>query len=166
MPTHYRGTRAETRALDAFITLTRAAASVLTRTSAPLSPLRLTTSQFGALEALLHLGPLQQRELGAKILKTSGNVTMVVDNLERRGLVRRQRETDDRRCVRVHLTPEGRALVRRAFPRVLAAIGRELATLSPTEQDDLRRLTRKLGLGKPTEVAREAAAGRSRASGN
>ena len=46
---------------------------------------------------LLHLGPMHQRELGRKLLKSSGNITLVVDNLEKRGLVRREREREDRR---------------------------------------------------------------------
>ena len=45
----------------------------------------LSTSQFAVLDALLHLGPLCQKDLGEKILKTSGNMTMVIDNLEKGG---------------------------------------------------------------------------------
>jgi MarR family 2-MHQ and catechol resistance regulon transcriptional repressor len=147
MPTHHRGTRRETRALNAYITLMRAADSVTGRTAPVMAVSGLTVSQFGALEALLHLGPLQQSELARKLLKTSGNITMVVDHLERRGLVLRRREADDRRCIRVHLTGAGRALIGKAFPRVKAAIVAELSVLTATEQEDLRRLCRKLGLG-------------------
>ena len=51
----------------------------------------LTISQFGVLEALYHKGPLCQRDIAAKILKSTGNITMVIDNLEKRELVRRER---------------------------------------------------------------------------
>jgi CDP-glucose 4,6-dehydratase len=44
---------------------------------------------------------MSQSEIGAKLLKSSGNVTLVVDNLEKRGLVRRERDSDDRRVVTV-----------------------------------------------------------------
>ena len=57
----------------------------------------LPLSQFGVLEALWHLGPLCQRDLGLKIRKSSGNMTMVVDNLEKRALVDRRKNADDRR---------------------------------------------------------------------
>ena len=73
----------------------------------PLAEAGLTESQFGVLEALLHLGPLHQRELAEKILRTNGNVTLVVDHLEKRGLVRRERGSADRRYIKVHLTDAG-----------------------------------------------------------
>ncbi|HEU4753262.1 MAG TPA: MarR family transcriptional regulator, partial [Armatimonadota bacterium] len=107
MPTRYQGSEEEVRALDAWIKLLRCTESLVGRQSARLAEQGLTVSQFGALEALLHLGPLCQRELGEKLLKSSGNITMVVDNLERRGLVRRERSAEDRRYITVHLTPEG-----------------------------------------------------------
>jgi len=106
----------------------------------------LTVSQFGALEALLHLGPMSQRDLGTKLLKSSGNITMVVDNLEKRDLVERRREGNDRRVVTVHLTPKGRQLIVEVFPRHATLISDELEILTPEEQETLGRLCRKLGL--------------------
>jgi MarR family 2-MHQ and catechol resistance regulon transcriptional repressor len=40
-----------------------------------------------------------QSDIGSKLLKSSGNITLVVDNLEKRSLVRRQRDDNDRRMV-------------------------------------------------------------------
>ena len=92
MGIRYKGTKAENRALDAYIKLVRASESVVGRLGQNLrAEDDLPLSQFGVLEALMHLGPMCQRELGVKILKSSGNVTMVVDNLEKRGLVARRR---------------------------------------------------------------------------
>lgn len=105
----------------------------------------LTVSQFGVLEALLHLGPMCQRELGQKILKSSGNITMVVDNLEKQGLVIRQRDGEDRRFVTVHLTEEGSRLIGEIFPRHVAAIVEEMSILTAVEQEELGHLCRKLG---------------------
>jgi MarR family 2-MHQ and catechol resistance regulon transcriptional repressor len=107
MGTRYKGTQKEIRALNAFINFMRAADSVSSRLSRLLAKHGLTMSQFGALEALYHLGPLTQNELGKKLLKTSGNITMVVDNLEKRTLVKRVRSPEDRRSVTVTLTKEG-----------------------------------------------------------
>ncbi len=91
MATHYRGTTAEIRALNAYIKLVRASESVVGHIGQILrAGGRLTLSQFGVLEALWHLGPLCQRNPGLKILKSSGNMTMVVDNLEKRELVDRR----------------------------------------------------------------------------
>ncbi len=46
----------------------------------------LTESQFGVLDSLFHLGPMKQKEIGKKILKSGGNITMVINNLEKRGI--------------------------------------------------------------------------------
>jgi MarR family transcriptional regulator, 2-MHQ and catechol-resistance regulon repressor len=145
MPTHYRGSPKQVRALNAYIPLLRAANSLAARTAAAYEAVGLTVSQFGVLEALLHLGPLCQRELAQKLLKSGGNITLVIDNLEKQDWVRRERRTDDRRMVTVRLTPVGRRLVARLFPAHAAAVAREMQHLSDSEQDELRRLCRKVG---------------------
>lgn len=145
MPTHYRGTPEEIRALDAYIKLMRAAETIARRVSAELEPEGLTMSRFGVLEALLHLGPMCQKDLGRKILKSTGNITMVVDNLERDGLVRRERDAEDRRYVTVHLTEEGRERIRSVFPDHARSITRMMNALRPDEQEELSRLCRRLG---------------------
>jgi MarR family 2-MHQ and catechol resistance regulon transcriptional repressor len=148
----YQGSEQERRALSAFVKLIRAAESLAGRLQAQVTAEGLTGSQFGVLEALLHLGPLCQRELGEKLLKSTGNITMVVDNLEKRGLVRRERSAQDRRYITVHLTDEGRQLISEVFPRHAAAVTREMSVLTAEEQDELARLCRKLGLGKEPTV--------------
>lgn len=153
MPTRHRGSAEETSALDAYIKLMRAAESVTTRVHLVL-PDDVTLSQFAALEALLHCGPLCQSELAAKLLKSGGNLTLVVDNLERGGLVARERDPRDRRYVRVVLTAAGRKFISQLFPKVAASITSDFATLSPTEQRTLGRLCKKLGVGKPSPAPR------------
>lgn len=129
----------------------RAADSATQRIHRYLSASGLTASQFGVLEALHSLGPLCQRELGEKILKTSGNVTLVIDNLEKRALVRRERSADDRRYITVSLTPVGDALIADVFPRHAQAVCDDMQTLTPAEQDALGRLCRKLGKRPPSQ---------------
>jgi MarR family transcriptional regulator, 2-MHQ and catechol-resistance regulon repressor len=132
--------------LAVFVKLMRAADTVATNVHRHLQTLGLTPSQFGVLEALWHLGPLHQRQIGRKILKSHGNVTTVLDNLERQGWVVRKRQTEDRRFVTVELSESGRKLISRLFPDHAAAIARELSVLSREEQLELARLCRKLGL--------------------
>jgi MarR family 2-MHQ and catechol resistance regulon transcriptional repressor len=146
MPTHYTGTPEERLALDSYIKLSRAAESVTHRINAHLNEAGLTTSQFGVLEALYHLGPLPVGQLGDKILKSSGNMTMVVDNLERRGLVSRSRRADDRRCIEVSLTAEGHSLVMGILPGHVAGVRATMSALSDDELAQLGALCRKLGL--------------------
>jgi MarR family 2-MHQ and catechol resistance regulon transcriptional repressor len=145
MATRYRGTKAEVRALDAYINLMRAAESVTTRIHRHLSAVNLTISQFGVLEALFHLGPLSQRDLAEKLLKSGGNMTMVIDNLEKRQFVKRERSLDDRRFVSVCLTEEGKQLISKIFPQHVAAVVEEMSILTESEQEELGRLCRRLG---------------------
>lgn len=147
MPTHYKGTPEEVLALDTFIKLTRGVNSLMNRIVAHETLGDLTVSQFGVLESLLHLGPLSQTEICGKQLKSGGNTTMVVDNLEKRGWVRRETSTEDRRITIVHLTPAGEALIREVFPRQAQAITQEMGMLTPQEQQQLSAICKKLGKG-------------------
>ncbi len=144
--THYKGTRDEVRSLGAFVKLVRAAESITARIHQHLIDVGLTVSQFGVLEALFHIGPLSQVEIAKKVLKSTGNITMVIDNLEKRGLVKRERHRDDRRYYIVQLTDEGRKLIGSVFPRHAAKIVEEMKVLSSAEQETLGNLCRKLGL--------------------
>ncbi len=145
MGTRHRGSIEEINALNTFIKLQRAAESVSARVHA-LLPEGLTVTQFGVLESLHHIGPLCQGELAEKLLRSGGNLTLVVDNLEKAGLVVRERDPADRRFVVVKLTPKGSAFIAEIFPRVAANITREMNRLSSTELLDLGRLCKKVGL--------------------
>jgi MarR family 2-MHQ and catechol resistance regulon transcriptional repressor len=145
--THFRGAPREVLALDAYIKLTRAAESVAASLAPGLTAQGLTVSQLGVLEALWHLGPLCQRELGDKLLKSSSNVTTVIDNLEKRGLVTRQRTGEDRRVITIRLSDTGRRAIQKAFPSHVRDIVAAFAHLSAAEQRELGRLCRTLGRG-------------------
>lgn len=138
-------TDSEKKALSVYTKLMRAAESVTGRTNRAMAASDLSISQFGVLEALFHKGPLCQRDIAVKILKSTGNITMVIDNLEKRGLVRRERGLEDRRYITIYLTDAGQQLIAEVFPRVMAAIVEEIGILELTEQDELGRLCRMLG---------------------
>ncbi|MEO6992822.1 MAG: MarR family transcriptional regulator [Lacunisphaera sp.] len=145
MGTRHQGAIEEINALNAFIKLQRAAESVSARIHAVL-PNGLTITQFGVLEALFHLGPLCQSELAEKLLKSGGNLTLVVDNLEKAGYVIRERDASDRRFVVVRLTEKGNGFIDALFPKVVAKVTNEMSALSSTELADLGRLCKKIGL--------------------
>ncbi len=154
MPTKHDGTDRERRALDTYIKLSRATAAVDSLINRPLAEHALTTSQFGVLEAIWHLGPLTHGEVGRKLLKSSGNVTVVIDNLVRRGLVRRVRDEHDRRVSRVALTDAGSELLQRVFP---AHVRRVVDAFAGLEEDELRQLgalLKRLGKAAAAEVSR------------
>lgn len=145
MPTHYQGTPDEELALDTYIKLTRATDTINARLSMASSMQELTISQFGVLEALYHLGPLAQNILGEKILKSNSNMTTVIDNLEKRQLVQRERAKDDRRKIIVHLTESGMQMIKYLFPKHVQAIEQQFSVLTTEEKKLLGELLRKLG---------------------
>jgi len=102
-------------------------------------------SDFGVLEALLHRGPLSVKELGAKVLLTSGSMTAAVDRLTARGLVMRQDDAHDRRSRIIHLTDSGRSLIERAFAEHRDAMEEAVAGFPVAERSVLIRLLRRLG---------------------
>lgn len=146
MPSRHREHLAEQRALSAYVTLMRAAESVSLRTHDHLKKSALTVGQFGVLEALYHLGPMRQIDLARKLLRSPGNVTTVIDNLQRRRLIRRNACPGDRRCTTVTLTAAGQRLIGRLFPIHAAVIAADMRVLSPDELSVLHRLCKKLGL--------------------
>ena len=148
MTTHFTGSRAEVRTLDSFIKLTRCTNSLFTRLSERNTLGSLTPSQFAVLEALYHLGSLTQGEVSLKVLKSGSNITTVIDNLERLGLVLRQRDPDDRRVIHIHLTDAGAAKLESILPGHVAALVEEFSVLSASEQETLAELCKKLGRGR------------------
>lgn len=144
-------------ALDAYVKLMRASESVTARAHLVL-PDGVTITQFAALEALLHRGPLFQSELALKLLKSGGNLTLVVDNLERDGMVVRERDAADRRRIAVSLTAKGRKFITALFPKVAASLAHEFSALTPDEQVTLAQLCKKLGRGNPAPAPDAASA--------
>jgi MarR family transcriptional regulator, 2-MHQ and catechol-resistance regulon repressor len=133
-------------ALDAYVKLLRANRAVLAHVEPRVAEAGLTMTQFGVLEAILHLGPLGQRDLSQKVLTSPGNMTDLIDKLEDRGLVRRVRQKADRRAVRVELTVKGRALIEPLFAAHGHDIDAAMAGLDAAELRQLGVLLRKLGL--------------------
>jgi MarR family 2-MHQ and catechol resistance regulon transcriptional repressor len=142
-------------ALGAYVKLLRAGRAMLARVEPRLVTAGLTPTQFGVLEAILHKGPLSQRELGRKVLTSAGNMTDLVDKLETRGLVRRTRQKFDRRAVQVELTPQGRAVIEPLFAVHAQDIAAAMAGLSGEELRQLGALLRKLGLGSADAAERD-----------
>ena len=131
--------------LKTYTQMMRATDAVTTRMHRHLADHRLTTSQFGVLEALYHKGALCQRDIGMKILKTSGNMTTVIDNLEKRELVVREKDLADRRRMTVKLTQAGFDLINTLFPTHAAIAEQTFAVMAPGELLTLGNLLKKVG---------------------
>jgi MarR family 2-MHQ and catechol resistance regulon transcriptional repressor len=133
------------QALSLWVKLARAHSSFSRLSQRDIAQYGLTEPQFAVLECLGHCGPLRQRELSRKMLVSGGNVTVVVDNLEKEGLVRRADDPRDRRAFNVTLTPKGTRLFHEIFTRHAAFVTQTASVLTGQEQEQLARLLRKLG---------------------
>jgi len=148
MSTHYKGTNREKLALDTFIKLIRCGNSLSSGINLILAKNSLTESQFNVLDALYHLGHLTQNELGKKLLKSDGNITMVVDNLEKKGLVKRRKGEKDRRTFTIHLKSKGKDKIKSVLPGIVKFINEEMNTLTSTEQRAMQKMCKAIGLKK------------------
>jgi MarR family transcriptional regulator, 2-MHQ and catechol-resistance regulon repressor len=151
MGTHYQGTEKEVRALNTYIKLMRAANTIQSLVERRLNTLGLTENQFGSMEILYYLGPQSQRDLGGKLFTSGGNITMVIDNLEKRGLVQRIRSETDRRTIIVSLTEQGHQMIADIMPGQIESIVELFAPLEADEQEMLSTLCKKLGLANRPE---------------
>jgi MarR family 2-MHQ and catechol resistance regulon transcriptional repressor len=110
----------------------------------------LGDSDFRVLEALLHKGSLPVNTIGPKVWLTPGAISVAVDRLAEKELVKRK-YTDDRRVRLVELTGNGRALITKTFRKHAAAMEEAAGVLSKEERLTLLRLLKKLGKGRADE---------------
>jgi MarR family transcriptional regulator, 2-MHQ and catechol-resistance regulon repressor len=132
-------------ALSTWVKLARAYNVVERRSIEDIRKYGLTGPQFGVLECLGHLGPLHIGVLSKKQLATGGNMTVVVDNLEKEGLIERVNDPDDRRVTIVRLTTKGRKLFDEIFLVHARYMTEIFSVLSEEEQLTLSHLLKKLG---------------------
>jgi MarR family transcriptional regulator, 2-MHQ and catechol-resistance regulon repressor len=130
--------------LKVLIALTRSTQSVHKREYKIIKEGGLTVSQFSVLEVLYHKGDLRVSEILDKILATGGNMTVVIDNLEKDDLVKRCSDPKDKRVNLISITEKGRALIDDIFPRHLENINDIFSVLTIEEKKKLISLMKKL----------------------
>jgi len=106
----------------------------------------LCLTDFVALEALLHKGPLTISEIQEKVRLASGSMTAAVDRLEKLGLVVRKPSPTDRRARVIHLTTEGKRVAASCFERHAKDLEALMSPLSQKEREQLYESIKKLGL--------------------
>lgn len=137
-----------------FLVLWKAARAVETYAEHSIGELEMCGSDFAVLEALLHKGPLPINEIGKKVLLTSGSITVAVDRLESKGLVERQASGTDRRARIVHLTKDGKELIKRLYAAHATDMERlAAASLSRAERETLIGLLKKIGFEAVARLA-------------
>ena len=126
----------------------------------------LCLTDFVALEALLHKGPLTISEIQDKVRLASGSMTAAVDRLEKLGLVVRRSSPSDRRARVVELTVRGRRLAASCFERHAKDLEALMSALSQKEKEQLYTSLKTLGLRAAEQLNRqEVTANRTREQG-
>ncbi|WP_068783981.1 MarR family winged helix-turn-helix transcriptional regulator [Paenibacillus phocaensis] len=137
--------RAKNDALHLFVVLSRASEWVHAHSDRGIRQHGLTRTEFGVLDLLYHKGRQPIQQIGSKVLMSSGNITYVVDKLEKKGYVTRQDCQEDRRLVYAEITEQGRKFIEEVFPEHTRLIEEAVSGLSPEEKEIAAMLLKKLG---------------------
>ena len=132
------------RAVNAYRDLRCAVAKLTVLHEKQLRGFQLTAPQYDLLEALLYAGPATLTEIAERILCTQSNATVVAGNCVKRGWIVLRAQPNDRRKLRVHLTPEGRRLIAKVFPLYSKMVRAQMCALNYSQQQALSRLCQKL----------------------
>jgi DNA-binding MarR family transcriptional regulator len=126
--------------------MARIALHINTEAEVVFSRFGVTHGGFQVLASLYRAGPPYRRSpsrVARGLMLSGAGLTGRMDQLERVGLLKRNRDRDDRRAVVVELTPAGRRLVRAAFPVFVGSHGQLLnQVLEPEQQSALGALLR------------------------
>jgi len=106
---------------------------------------RITVPQLDIISCLGRTRGLTLSDLAERLLVSGGNVTGIIDRLEKSGYVYRARDASDRRVIRALLTEKGYELYRAFLPRYKDIVTDINKGLIPQERKELQRLLKKLG---------------------
>lgn len=112
-----------------------------------LSKEKLTVPQLDIISCLDRSKGLPLSELAERLLVTGGNITGIIDRLEKGGYVYRERDKKDRRIVRALLTEKGFDLYKSFLPRYKEVMHKINSVLTTEERKELQRLLKKLSQG-------------------
>jgi MarR family 2-MHQ and catechol resistance regulon transcriptional repressor len=131
--------------LDLYIALNRASQWINSHADRDIKQHGLNRTEFGVLELLYHKGSQPLQQIGGKVLMSSGNITYVVDKLERKTFVKRRASTEDRRLIFAEITEAGRKWIEEVFPKHAQVIVQAMNGLSLEEKQVVSQLLKKLG---------------------
>jgi MarR family transcriptional regulator, 2-MHQ and catechol-resistance regulon repressor len=132
-------------AVHVWLVLNKALQAITRYSAAGIQHAGLGDSDFRVLEVLLHKGPLPVNTIWPKVNLTPGSISVAVDRLHHKGLVRRVENAEDRRIRIVALTPSGRELIVPVFRKHAAAMGKVFSELSSDELQQLESMLKKIG---------------------
>ncbi|MBS4804216.1 MAG: MarR family transcriptional regulator [Clostridium sp.] len=129
--------------LSTLVVFTRAENAIHKREYETIKESGLTISQFGVLEALYNKGNLRICELIEKMLTTSGNITVVIKNLEKDGFIKRNIDPEDKRSCIISITDKGKDIIESVLPNHINNIKNIFDVLSDEEKVTLKNILKK-----------------------
>lgn len=139
------GMSQDTTGVHVWLVLWKAFRAVGAVAEASISQTGLGDSDFRVLEVLLHKGPLPVNTIGPKVQLTPGSISVAIDRLENKALVKRRGDPEDRRVRIVELTDQGRELISEGFAIHAQVMEQAASVLSKEERAALIQLLKKLG---------------------
>ncbi len=104
----------------------------------------VTLQEMQVISFLYSRGSVKMTDIAEYLLLGLSNLTAIVDKLETKDIVKRVRSDEDRRVVLVSLTSEGKLLAQKNLEQKLDLAKQMLAALSPTDQESLMELMKKI----------------------
>ncbi len=125
----------------------------IVRMDARLAEQGITASQWGTMMSLVQGGARTAAESCRQLGCDTGAMTRMLDRLEEKGLVRRERSSEDRRLVHVLPTDAGIAMTEQAMPAVVNTLNELLAGFGPEEIELVKNFLKRMqaNLGAPHE---------------
>jgi len=133
-------------ALSLFKTFARAFKSVSEHSIRDSKEHGFNPTEFSVLELLYTKGPQKLQQIGSRLLLVSGNVTYVIDKLEKNEYIYREQDPKDKRSVYAKLTEKGQAYLDEIYPIHTVRMARAFSGLSIKEQQQLMALLKKAGV--------------------
>lgn len=130
-------------AVKSMVVLRKAFRTIDAKVSESYKEFDLTPAQFAVLDVLHAKGTMKIGELINSMLATSGNMTVVIKNMEKKGWVLRHSCPNDKRAFLVSLTADGKAIIEQALPSHIDRVEEAFSVLTETEQAELIRLLKK-----------------------
>lgn len=137
---------AEDTSLKLFVVMSRANRAVTDHIKADIKRYGLNPTEFAVLELLYHKGDQPIQHIGKNVLLASGSMTYVVDQLEKKNLLKRKPCPQDRRITYATITDGGKQLMEEIFPKHREAIQHIFGALDESEKQTMIVLLKKLGL--------------------
>ncbi len=131
--------------LKSVIILFRAYSYVMMNVKLSLESDTLSLNEFVALEALQAKGELTTSELIDKVLIAGSSMTYVLDGLCKKGLVKREKDKDDRRIIHIQLTDEGAKVISSLYEVHRTHMRQIFDVLSPEEERAMQDYVKRIG---------------------